>query len=150
VNVVEEALRDARTLLGAMTPVGVMTNFAATPPPAPTSWDSPAGIAAGAVGDTLGGQLAQLQQAHHSVSAAIAEADEITRTAHSQLTAVENAWASDRAAAEPGADTTEGQVGLLQAAHQHVTDVTAVVRAAAEQFQTAATRIAAAGAALPH
>jgi hypothetical protein len=151
VNVVDEVIRDARTLLGAMTPVGAMTAFAVTPPVnPPTSWDSSAGTAAGAAGANLDGQLTQLQLAHHSVTAAITEADEITRNAHSQLTAVENAWASDQAATDPGAETTEGHAGLLQSARQHINDVTAVVQAAAEQFQTVATRIAAAGAALPH
>ena len=148
-NVVDEAIRDARTLLGAMTPVGAMTAFAATPPRAPTSWDSSAGTDAEAAGANLDSQLTQLQLAHHSVTVAITEAQEITRNAHSQLTAVERAWASDQAATEPGADTTEGHAGLLRSAQQHINDVTAVVQAAAEQFQTAAARIAAAGAALP-
>lgn len=148
---VDEALREARTLLGAMTPVGNTAAFAVTAPAnPPTSWDSTASAAAGAAGTTLDDQLTHLQHSHQAVTAAIAEANEITRNAHTQLNAVENTWASDRAAAEPGADTSETQGALLQAAHHHINDITAVVQAAAEQFQTAAARIAAAAAALPH
>lgn len=148
---VDEVLREARTLLGAMTPAGNTTAFAVTAPAnPPTSWDSTASAAAGAAGTTLDGQLTHLQQAHQAVTAAITEANEITRNAHTQLNAVENTWASDRAATEPGADTTETHAALLQAAHHHINDITAVVQAAAEQFQTAAARITAAAAALPH
>lgn len=146
-NPVDAMLRHARQLLGTMNPVQLDVAFPASPPH-PASWDSDAAAAAADTGTLLAERAADLQAAHQAVAAAIAEANEISRNAHVQLTAVENAWASNQAAADPAAATDDAQAGLLHAAQQHVLDVTAVVQTAAEQFQAAAQRIAAAKALL--
>lgn len=147
VTPVDDLLRQARQLLGTMNPVQWETAFPA-PPPAPGGWDSSAADAAAETTVRLDSQTDRLRAAHREVAAAIAEANEISRSAHTQLNAVENAWASDRAALHPASAVEENQAGLLQAAQQHVREVTAVVQAAAEQFQIAAHRIATATASL--
>jgi len=147
VHPVDDLLHQARQLLGTMNPV--QFDLAVPPaPPAPASWDSQAAGAAAETSARLDIVTAQLRSAHQAVAAAVVEANEIAHNAHTQLNAVENTWASDRAALDPASDTEDNQAGLLQAAHKHVQEVTAVVQLAAEQFQSAAQRIAAATASL--
>lgn len=130
-----------------MSPVQLDTAFPASPP-APPSWDSGAARSAAEAGARLEQHVSDLHTAHQAVAAAITDANEISYNAHVQLNAVEHAWASDQAALGPAGATDDAQAGLLRAAQQHVHDVTAVVQTAAEQFQAAAQRIAAATAML--
>lgn len=143
VTAVDELLSQARQLLGSMNPVQLDVALP-TVPQAPDSWDSEAAGSAAAAAAYLDRDTEQLRDAHRAVAAAVAEANEIARSAHTQLNAVENAWFSDRAALDPAAGTDDNHAGLLQSAQHHVREVTAVVQAAAEQFQVAAQRITAA------
>lgn len=139
-NPVDDLLRQARELLGSMNPVHLDISLPASPP-VPGSWDSESAGAAEQTAAHLDHDTEQLRAAHQAVAAAIEEANSISRDAHAQLNAVENAWASDQAALDPTAEAPEGQAGVLQAAQQHVREVTAIVQSAAEQFQVAAHRI---------
>lgn len=143
VTAVDELLSQARQLLGSMNPVQLDVALP-TVPQAPDSWDSAAAGSATQAAAQLGHDTEELRAAHQAVAAAVAEANAIARSAHTQLNAVENAWASDQAALDPAAGTDDNHAGILQSAQHHVREVTAVVQAAAEQFQVAAQRITAA------
>ena len=149
VTAVDELLSQARQLLGSMTPVQLDVALPAVPP-APVSWDSAAAASAAENAARLGRDTDELNSAQQAVAAAVAEANEIAQSAHTQLNAVENAWASDQAALDPTTGSQDSHSGLLQAAQDHVREVTAVIQAAAEQFQVAAQRITAATTSLSH
>ena len=87
VTAVDELLSQARQLLGSMNPVQLDVALPAVPQ-APVSWDSEAAGSAAEVAAYLDRDTEQLRDAHRAVAAAVEEANEIARSAHTQLNAV--------------------------------------------------------------
>jgi len=138
---VDALLAQARTLLGNLTPPQLTAINSGSQPPSPTGWSGAASDAALTASEELTQQRHQLHTAHGSAATIITQAAQISRDAHTQLRTVETAWASDKAAVGPYANTPAGQAALLRAGQQRVQEATLVVQSAAERFQGAAQQI---------
>ncbi len=82
-----------------------------------------------------------LHRVHTSASAVINDAAQISHTARTQLRTVETAWAADKIAVGPYANTPEGKAALLRAGQQRIHEATQVIQTAAAQFQGAAQQV---------
>ncbi|WP_084269319.1 hypothetical protein, partial [Mycobacterium avium] len=144
-------LQSARRLLGTMTPAQPGTiNSGPDSMPTPTTWSGNTAQQATTASTELDQHRDQLKTAYQAANSTIAEANKISREAHTSLRAVETAWNSDKAAAGPYVNTAEGQAALLKAGQQRVQEATQVVHTAAERFQNASQRVSAATATLPN
>lgn len=147
---VDAVLQSARQLLGTMSPAHLSAaDYGPEHTAQPANWSGDAADTAKATSAQLDNHRGQLRTAHQAVGAAVTEANQISRAAHTGLRAVETAWASDKAALGPYANTPEGQAALLTAGQQRVQEATQVVDTAAGRFQAVAQQVQAAGLDLP-
>lgn len=138
---VDALLAQARTLLGNLGTPQLTPLNPGTAVPAPAVWSGSAADAAVTASDQLNAHRGQLHSAHTAAGTVITEAAQISRDAHTQLRTVEVAWASDKAAVGPYANTAVGQAALLRAGQQRVQEATMVVQTAAERFQGSAQQL---------
>ncbi len=135
---VDALLENARRLLGNLTPAELTAITPTAPAHTPSTWSGQAADTALTASDQLAVQRTQLHHTHDAARTVITSAAEISRDAHTQLGAIETAWATDKAAVGPFAHTPAGQAALLQAGQLRVQEATTVVQGAAERFQSAA------------
>lgn len=137
-------LQSARELLGTMSPAQLAAiNAGPQSMPAPATWDGNAATAAAVASNELDQRRGQLNNAHQTVSTAVSQANQISRDAHTGLRAIETAWANDKAALAPQANTPEGQAALLNAGQQRVHEATQLIHTAAQRFQGASQQVSA-------
>jgi uncharacterized phage infection (PIP) family protein YhgE len=144
---VDELLRDARRVLGDLTPPGLPVVTTSPPPAPPASWSSDTADAAQTTSSELNQQLTHLHELYAAARAVLDEAATVTNRAHTELHVIEQAWAADQTAADP--HQLDGQAALLHTGRDHVTAITETIRTAADRFQQLAQQLATITAELP-
>lgn len=141
VDAIDAALAQARNLLGSG--AAPITTPASAPAPiaAPQTWSGDAHEAAMTTSATLDGYRTDLHTVRSGVEQIVAQSQLISRDALLAMDGVQSQWQSDKAALQPWAGTPEGQAALLSAGQQRLTEATDIVKAANDQFSTAATQV---------
>jgi len=138
---VDAVLSQARALLGAVTPPQLSAPNPGSSIPGPRVWSGAAAETAITTSGELDHHRTHLHRVHTSASAVINDAAQISHTARTQLRTVETAWAADKIAVGPYANTPEGKAALLRAGQQRIHEATQVIQTAAAQFQGAAQQV---------
>jgi hypothetical protein len=144
---VDELLRDARHVLGALTTASLPAFTPSEPPAPPAGWASDTADTAQATSSHLHHQLTHLYELHGAARSLLDDAATITHRAHTELQGVEHAWATDQIAVDT--HHPDSQAALLHTGRDHVTAITETIRTAADEFQQLAQRLATITAELP-
>lgn len=150
IEAVDAYLRQARALLGTGTAATMSPQPHPAPAPtAPGSWNGTAAQAAERPAELLSSHRDRLGEARDHAIQALDAGVGIAEDAHRGLDGIESAWASDKAALAPFADTPEGQAALTRAGIQRITETQALVVDISTRFGDAAAEVADATATLP-